>query len=444
MRRIWFIIILGGFGWFPGNGLSADAPAFSPDLDRYRALGQAYMEEENFPAAIEAYRQAAALAPRSASDIINLGIANYHGDQNDESIRILKQGLELDPANVFAFYNLGLAYKKIGDSTHAVEYFQHTAERDPSDAATLYNLGLSLTKLKRDDEAAGWFEKTIQVDPKHSSAYYRLFLYYAVTKKDMDRAREQQRIFQELKKTEPQRPADAVDEGKFLGPIEFELPLASLPHFTSDLRVQFRPNSAWTQTMIQALGSPGGRFLAALPDVEKRETAVVISNATKTILLIVPAPGKEAGAVSLPGSGWTGCAPADYDNDGDTDLLLYVQSTPAAPVEEKTVLLRNQGSWAFQDAGTVLGDDLAGVADALWCDFDHEGDLDLLLARPDRGDLIFQNNGDGSFTNITGQVSGLELGKSQSLAASDLDNDNDLDILAWSVGNLTIFSNLRE
>ncbi|MFB3787453.1 MAG: FG-GAP-like repeat-containing protein [bacterium] len=444
MRRIWFTVILVGFGLYPMRVLPAEKPALNPELDRYRALGLAYMEEENFPAAIEACQQAVALAPRSASDVINLGIAHYHGDQNEESIRILKQGLELDPANVFAFYNLGLASKKIGDSTHAVEYFQRTAERDPSDAATLYNLGLSLTKLKRDDEAAGWFEKTIQIDPRHSSAYYRLFLYYAVTKKDMARAREQQKIFQELKKTEPQRPADAVDEGKFMGPIEFDLPLASLPHFTSGLRVNFTPNTSWTQPIVQALGSRDGRFLAALPDIEKRESAVVISNATMTILMIVSANGEAARAVPLPGSGWTGCAPADYDNDGDTDLLLLAKSTPTGPVEEKTVLLRNQGNWAFQDVSTILGNDLAGVADALWCDFDHEGDLDLLLARPDKGDMIFQNNGDGSFTPVSGKVSGLELGKSQSLAASDLDNDNDLDILAWSAGNLTIYANLRE
>lgn len=434
---LWFSLISGGV-------FSAEAPLLNPDLDHHRALGQAYMEEENFPAAIEAYRQAVALAPRSASDIINLGIAYYHGDQNEESIRFLKQGLELDPDNVFALYNLGLAYKKIGDSTQAVEYFQRTVDFDSSDAASLYNLGLSLTKLKRDDEAAKWFEKTIQIDPKHSSAYYRLFLYYAVTKKDMERAREQQQIFQELKKTEPQRPADAVDEGKYLGPIEFELPTAALPNFTSDLRARFTLNPSWTQRIVQALGSPEGRILAAWPDLEKRETALVISNATQSVWLIVPAEEKAMSAVSLPGSGWTGCAPADFDNDGDPDLLLYATSFPGQPLEEKTALLRNEGNGVFEDISATLGDDPAGVADALWCDFDHEGDLDLLLARPDKGDMIFQNNGDGGFTNITKKVSGLELSKSQTIAASDLDNDNDLDILTWSAGHLTIYANQRE
>ncbi len=71
--------------------------------------------------------------------------------------------------------------------------------------------------------------------------------------------------------------------------------------------------------------------------------------------------------------------------------------------------------------------------------------MDLILARPQQGDLIFQNNSDGSFKEITDSVDGLSLGKSVSIVFSDLDNDNDLEaIQLTTAGEIKIFENLRE
>ncbi len=252
---------------------TADEP--NEELNRLRALGQAFMEEEDYANAIQAFERAAAMVPESASDVYNLGMSYYHGERNDESIETLKRALTLDSNNPYTLYSLGLAHKKIGQSTEAVHYFQQVAEQDDTDIATCYNMGLGLSKLGKDDEAGIWFQKTIQLDPRHSSAYYRLFQ-YCIRSRQIDKAKEYQKKFLELKKTEEQRPPDAVDEGIYLGPIEFDIPVEQRPNFTSDLTIQLVPQEELLNALDQAVGKKSVP-LAVFPDLDRLENTLVLS-----------------------------------------------------------------------------------------------------------------------------------------------------------------------
>jgi len=414
----------------------ADAAEDASDLNRLRALGQAYLEEEDFPKAIEAYGKAAALAPQSASDAINLGIANYHGEKVEESIKLLKKALAMSPDNPFAYYTLGLAYKKIGDSTDALECFRRVVEKDASDPASLYNYALALSQLKRDREAAPWYEKTIQLDPKHSSSYYQLLLYYS-RQRDMQRAAELQKKFRELKQTEEQRPPDAVDEGKFLGPIEFDIAKDDQPKFTTDISVQFVPDKIRQENLAKALNGVPCRLLALLSQpLVRQTTAVVCAQSGETFLLALSDKGEALAKTPLPNGQWTGCAAADYDNDDDIDLALY---SPA-----QLVLLRREADGSFKDISKEAGIATVGANEAIWADIDHEGDLDLIAASG-QGIAIFQNNGAGGFADAGKSFEGLELSASLSIAISDLDYDNDLDLVRLTPdGKLEIFSNERQ
>ncbi len=419
------------FTIFCTSGYTAEE---TKSLNRLRALGQAYMEEEEFPNAIDSYKQAVALEPQSASDRVNLGIAYYHGDHNKQAIQTLENSLELDPNNIFAFYTLGLAHKKIGDSTSALHYFQKVAEQDDTDAATTYNVGLALSKIGRADEAVPWFEKTIELDPKHSSSYYQLMM-HAMRSKNRNKALELQKKFRELKQTEEQKPPDAVDEGTYLGPIVFEIPRSEQLKFTSDLSIHLQENIAFQQSLQEALGVERGRFLAVIPDVIQKQILAIVSS-EKGCFAVLQDQEMHAKQITEPVY-WSGCAYTDYDNDEDPDLLLYGN--------EKTILLRNDGNLEFTDTSETIGLPQSGSHDAVWVDFDHEGDLDLILACKDADNLVYQNNGDGSFTNITGQVEGLDLTGTLAISVCDFDNDNDLDFVRInSKKQLEIISNLRQ
>ncbi len=133
----------------------------------------------------------------------------------------------------------------------------------------------------------------------------------------------------------------------------------------------------------------------------------------------------------------------DYDGDGDADLVVtnYEFQTNA--------LYRNAGSNLFLDARFV-----AGIAEpsirmlafgVLFGDFDHDADLDLLVANghlnPQVADLtpgsryqqphqLFENTGSGRFRLTDNRVTGLTGAKvSRALAMADLDRDGDQDLV---------------
>ncbi len=404
---------------------------------RSRALGQAYMEEDEFSKAIETYQRAVALAPKSASDIINLGIAYYHGDHNEKAIETLNQALKMDSDNVFGHYTLGLAHKKIGDSSQALKHFKKVVQYDDTDAATTYNLGLALSKTGQEKEAVPWFEKTIKIDPKHSSSYYQLMMYH-IRHQDREKARELQKKFRELKSQEEQKPPDAVDEGKFLGPIEFEIPRKDLPNFTSDLMVEMVPSQQWEDSLTKNLMTQKGRILAAIPNLQQHLTYLVIATADSTMIVTLSEEGEIRQKKTISEStSWKGCAPGNYDNDEDMDLLLFNDT--------ETKLMQNEGNWDFKEVIGIEGLNDEGASDAVWADFDHEGDLDLILARAKAKKSIFRNDGNGGFENISTQIKGVDFSGFVSIDVSDFDNDNDLDFIGIKQnGNIEIFSNLRE
>ena len=121
------------------------------------------------------------------------------------------------------------------------------------------------------------------------------------------------------------------------------------------------------------------------------------------------------------GYGMGACA-ADYDNDGRVDLYL----TQVGP----NVLYRNNGDGTFSDRTRAAGVGAETLSSSCtFADVDADGDLDLFVVtyvdargpikacgngrvraycRPDvfKGvsDLLYRNNGDGTFTDITGQA----------------------------------------
>jgi hypothetical protein len=157
-------------------------------------------------------------------------------------------------------------------------------------------------------------------------------------------------------------------------------------------------------------------------------------------------------AVALADRICVGGAFADYDNDGDQDL--YITSSRGG-----NVLLENAGGGQFRDVTAEAGVScLAHSQTASWFDYDNDGDLDLLVTNSakwttnvfndhdhyylgpsilwehvrDRDDLeanvLFRNNGDGSFTECAREA-GLEgQGWSGDVAVFDFDDDGDLDV----------------
>lgn len=154
----------------------------------------------------------------------------------------------------------------------------------------------------------------------------------------------------------------------------------------------------------------------------------------------------EAGLQQNHGYGM-GCLAADYDNDGDADLYLTNFG--------RNQLYRNNGNGTFTDVTSH-----AGVGDGKWSvsasfgDFNLDGHLDLYVANyldyqletahacflegvhiycgpheyPGARDTLYQNNGNGTFTDVTSRAMVHNTGKGLGVLFTDYNNDGYPDI----------------
>lgn len=154
----------------------------------------------------------------------------------------------------------------------------------------------------------------------------------------------------------------------------------------------------------------------------------------------------EVAGVGDPDNFGVGCSAADYDGDGDLDLFVLNYG--------KNVLFRNNGDGTFTDVSAASG--LEGDSWSLcapWFDYNNDGLLDVYvvnyleydggkfrafyaaagypgpLAYRGQADVLYRNNGDGTFTDVT-QEAGVYNpdGRGMSATVADLDNDGYLDI----------------
>lgn len=146
-----------------------------------------------------------------------------------------------------------------------------------------------------------------------------------------------------------------------------------------------------------------------------------------------------------------GVAAADYDGDGDIDI--YIGACDALTREKSiNLLLRNRGDGTFEEVGLASGVAHDGAAWGVeWLDYDNDGWLDVYVANMpasdgrDGANVLYRNNGDGTFTDVTALagVSGPPTAQTFGTAAADFNNDGLMDLYAATQlgGGASLFRN---
>jgi hypothetical protein len=137
-------------------------------------------------------------------------------------------------------------------------------------------------------------------------------------------------------------------------------------------------------------------------------------------------------------------AAADYNEDGLLDVFAcgyhgddskpdvyplpipYHNATNGGP----DVLLRNKGSWTFEDVTNEVGlgaDNQRWGLAAAWEDYDNDGDQDLFIANDFGPDQLYRND-QGKFTNIAREAGVEDVGSGMSAAWGDYNHDGLVDL----------------
>lgn len=133
-----------------------------------------------------------------------------------------------------------------------------------------------------------------------------------------------------------------------------------------------------------------------------------------------------------------GVAVLDFDQDGLQDIFLTnganLPSGKKSDPSFYNCLLRNRGDGTFEDVTQKAGLEGAGTGynfGAAAGDYDNDGRDDLFLTSAE-GDVLYHNNGDGTFRDVT-EGSGLDTKPPHTLSVSaawfDYDNDGLLDLV---------------
>ena len=135
-----------------------------------------------------------------------------------------------------------------------------------------------------------------------------------------------------------------------------------------------------------------------------------------------------AGLSALRTKGGFGTLVADYDNDGDSDVFVTRDGfqDPAA-----NSLLRNDGGVFVDVAGQVGITGVERTIGALFLDYDNDGWLDLYVVngvKDGAANTLYRNRGDGTFADVTAQAGVGDEGRGFQAVAGDYDGDLDADL----------------
>ncbi len=416
------------------------------EVIRHNIVGTAYLGQQKWTDAKEAFDKALALRSDDPLLLTNKAVAEFQQGEVDAAVELLNQALAADPDHLQAHYNLGLIDSRNGDFESAVTHFESVAKTDPQDLFTQYYLGTSLSRVERDDEAIVALRNALERDPNHVSSLYGLGR-LLIQKGDQEEGTRMITLSQQI------RARSGLDEavggqygeqGPYALGIDYpgdalEAPAPLEVKFAAGPRARLEPGAAgsiaWTLAPMGADASP--TMLVA-----QRGSVLQLFPAGRSQPIAPVSPGQRP-IVSL--------AAGDMDNDGRVDLASLLHDDAGGRLIPALLLQQEDGSFAWKDdAFAGQATNAAAAAAIAVVDRDHDGDLDLFWCwnGGDGGCMISTNDGSARFESKDSIEHGFSVKLSGSgvpiVMFSDLDNDRDVDLLVGDAGGVRMFSNQRD
>lgn len=371
--RLPIVVVMGAL-------LNGAADPRAEQLQRHRNLGKAFYENPTTQKeAVTEFKAALDLAPAFVPDKLNYGLALLRAARADEGASVLQEVQRLDPSLPHTWFNLGIYYKNAGDLVKAAVQFAQFVKLVPGEPIGHYQLGAVDRADGRIPEAIAQFEQAEKLDPQLAAAHFQLYNLYRQSARQEEAAKQLQE-FQRLK--QEQEGAAIKEDVDWCNYAEIYDP----PRQVSAIAPNPKPIY-------------DDRTLEGIVDAATSGVLPIDSEGTgRTDLLIWSKLGVRlyrGGLQYAADSGLAGVrnvisvAAGDYDNDGLMDLCILTDAGP--------LLYHNlKGRFVLADAKLPQRRfDLA-----VWIDYDHDYDLDLVLLG--ESPALMRNQGSAGFADRTG------------------------------------------
>ena len=137
-------------------------------------LGMIAADHGNPAKAIELFTKAAALAPRTARYLAQLGRVLIALNHRPEASSAAERALDLEPQDALTLDTIGVTFTRLGDHARAVVLFELAVSRHPNHAGFWYNLAASRQFSGQFEGAAQAYRRALDLDPKLHRAWSAL------------------------------------------------------------------------------------------------------------------------------------------------------------------------------------------------------------------------------------------------------------------------------
>ncbi|MDH5674060.1 MAG: tetratricopeptide repeat protein [Myxococcales bacterium] len=137
----------------------------------YLEMGLELLRDGKYPEAMQALRKAAAMRPRDATPLVELGAIHVRRKAPEAAVQVLDRAKELSDSDYRIHKLLADALCQLGKHDEAVAELEDALRLRPDVGEISYTLGLTLGRLERHDEAVDAFEIAIEAEPDNVLYY---------------------------------------------------------------------------------------------------------------------------------------------------------------------------------------------------------------------------------------------------------------------------------